>query len=69
LKLGVKIENIWAVEKGDDSYKKALTVAKEKFSNLKIFHGEINDLIKVYKISFDIIYLDFTVPIFSVYKR
>lgn len=66
LKLGVKIENIWAVEMDGSSYKNALTAAKKKFRNLKIFQGAVDDLIKIYRIEFDIIYLDFTKPIFSV---
>lgn len=60
LRLGVRIENVWAVEKHSDSFNSAIHKAKEKFTNLKIFNGNIEDLINIYQIKFDIIYLDFT---------
>lgn len=62
---GVKIENIWAVEKDDSIYKQALMQARDGFPNLKIFKGSFDDFIKISDIAFDIIYLDFTGPIFS----
>ncbi len=63
--LGIQIENVWAIESDKDTYHTALREAKEKYSTLKIFNGTISDLLKITSFKFDIIYLDFTAPLFS----
>ena len=59
-KLGVIVENVWAVEKEDNAYQNALSKAKERFPELKIFSGNMTDLLDLVPAPFDIIYLDFT---------
>ncbi len=65
IKLGVQIENVWAIESNKKTYLSALKRAKAKYPILKIFNGAISDLIKITTFKFDIIYLDFTAPLFS----
>lgn len=65
IKLGVQIENVWAIESNKEIYLSALKKAKAKYPFLKIFNGAISDLIKITSFKFDIIYLDFTAPLFS----
>ena len=69
ISLGVRIENIWAFENNKKLYGKALEKAKKHFPTLKIFSGSIQSFAISYPISFDIIYLDFTAPIFSSSDR
>lgn len=63
--LGVQIENVWAIESNKNVYLDALLSAKKKYPTLKIFNGDISNLIKIISFKFDIIYLDFTAPLFS----
>ena len=65
LELGVQLENVWAIESDKSMYSSALLSAQEKYPSLKIFKGVISDLMKVTSFKFDIIYLDFTAPLFS----
>lgn len=65
IELGVQIENVWAIESDKDMYSSALLSAQEKYPTLKIFKGVISELMKVTSFKFDIIYLDFTAPLFS----
>ncbi|MFP3916538.1 hypothetical protein U5N28_01910 [Lysinibacillus telephonicus] len=65
LQLGISIENIWAVEANEEVYKKALENIKEKYPTLKIFNGIIEDFFEICPKEFDIVYLDFTAPLFS----
>ncbi|MGM0101882.1 hypothetical protein IGI89_001099 [Enterococcus sp. AZ141] len=66
LKYGIKLENIWAVESDSSSYNQALQSLKDNYiPNLKIFKGQLTNVLKLLKIQFDIIYLDFTKPLFS----
>ena len=65
LRLGLRIENIWAIESDKNTFITALENVKLQYPTLKIFHGSIDDFFGVYKLQFDIIYLDFTAPIFS----
>ena len=46
-------------------YQSALNNAKNQYPTLKIFNGSISDLLKITSFKFDIIYLDFTAPLFS----
>ncbi|WP_116585841.1 hypothetical protein [Pectobacterium versatile] len=64
-KIGVRIENIWAIEIDNELYKSALDAAKKKFPTLKIFNGDIADLMQITSFKFDIIYLDFTASLLT----
>ncbi|MBW1746092.1 MAG: hypothetical protein JRJ25_07205 [Deltaproteobacteria bacterium] len=63
--LGIRIENVWAIEADRKHYNSALSVAKCSFPTLKIFHGSFSEFVKVSPLKFDVIYLDFTAPVFS----
>ncbi|MEW7850518.1 hypothetical protein AB2N08_17650 [Massilia aurea] len=63
--LGILVENVWAIESDKEIYHSALTKAKKTYPTLKIFNGSISDLLKITSFKFDIIYLDFTAPLFS----
>ncbi|EFO3334804.1 hypothetical protein AT519_24310 [Escherichia coli] len=65
ISLGVQISNVWAIESDKKMYSAALLSARDKFPTLKIFNGNISDLVKITSFKFDIIYLDFTAPLFS----
>ncbi|MFB1077157.1 class I SAM-dependent methyltransferase [Photobacterium damselae] len=65
LNLGVRIENVWAIEADKEMYSSALKSARKQYPTLKVFHGTISELMKVTPMKFDIIYLDFTGPLFS----
>ena len=65
IKYGIKIENVWAIESKENIYKRAIESVRERYINLKIFHGNIKDFFEIYNYKFDIIYLDFISPIFS----
>jgi hypothetical protein len=60
LKLGVRIENVWAFESDQATYKQALQSARKDFPFLKIFPGSLADFCKTTHLGFDIVYLDFT---------
>jgi hypothetical protein len=65
LKLGVRIENIWAFESDGKIYEEALSKARLEFPKLKIFPGSLADFFKTMHLTFDIIYLDFTASLVS----
>ncbi|HEC0404305.1 TPA: hypothetical protein R1R37_005206, partial [Klebsiella aerogenes] len=65
IKLGVKVENVWAIEADKKTYQKAIESVRIKYPTLKIFNGDISDLVKAISFKFDIIYLDFTAPLIS----
>jgi hypothetical protein len=60
LELGVRIENVWAFESDQTTYKQALQRARNDFPFLKIFPGSLSDFFKTTHLAFDIVYLDFT---------
>ncbi|PQK86777.1 hypothetical protein CG431_06490 [Pantoea ananatis] len=64
-KLGVRVENVWAIEFAEEAYESALKSAKEKYPTLKIFNGDIADLMQITSFKFDIIYLDFTTTLLT----
>ncbi|HCT8172803.1 TPA: hypothetical protein OT908_003181 [Proteus mirabilis] len=64
-KLGVRVENVWAIEMDGTTYRSALDSAKEKYPTLKIFNGDIVDLMQITSFKFDIIYLDFTATLLT----
>lgn len=65
LKLGIQCENVWAVESDKETYKKALNIVKEKYQGFKLYFGKLHEFFEIYPEIFDIIYLDFTAPLFS----
>ncbi|MCD0476756.1 hypothetical protein LPB87_20375 [Flavobacterium sp. EDS] len=65
LELGIRIENIYAFESDKELFEKALRSIKNNFPTLKIYNGKIDSFIKSSFVKFDIIYLDFTTPLFS----
>lgn len=65
LKLGVRIENIYAFENNKKHYKSAIESLRYTFPLLKIFNGDINHFFTSTNTVFDIIYLDFTTSLLS----
>lgn len=65
INLGIRIENIYAFESDNKTYDAALKSIKDNYPTLKIFNGKIDNFVKTNSIRFDIIYLDFTTPLFS----
>lgn len=65
LNLGIRIENVWAFEGENNVYKDAIKSLKGSYPTLKVIRGKIDQFIESTNTKFDIIYLDFTGPIFS----
>lgn len=65
VELGIQVANVWAIESDKELYHSALKNAKKTYPTLKVFNGSISDLLKITSFKFDIIYLDFTAPLFS----
>lgn len=65
LELGVRIENISAFELDAGMYKEALTKVVQQHPGLKLFPGSIDHYLASDPKPFDILYLDFTAPLFS----
>ena len=65
IKLGIRIENVYAFESEKDLYNSALVSLKGTYPSLKIYHGKIDNYLKSSFVKFDIIYLDFTSSLFS----
>jgi hypothetical protein len=65
LSLGVHISNVWAFEQEAKIYTEALKKAHALYPPLKLYPGKIEEFIESANIKFDIIYLDFTGPLFS----
>lgn len=63
--LGIRIENVYAFESDKTYFKQAVTSIKDNYPTLKIFNGKIEQFLSISPVIFDIIYLDFTSPIFS----
>lgn len=60
IRLGIRIENIYAFEGNSKLFTKAIKSLNETYPTLKIFNGQIQDFVKANFLTFDIIYLDFT---------
>ena len=60
LSLGVRVENIYAVELDSDTFQVANSQISSLYPTLKIFKGSIDEFVITYQVKFDIIYLDFT---------
>jgi hypothetical protein len=65
LSLGVQIPNVWAFEQEAKIYAEALKKAHDLHPSLKLYPGKIEEFIEAANIRFDVIYLDFTGPLFS----
>jgi len=65
LSMGVPISNVWAFEQEAKTYTEALGKAHDLHPSLKLYPGRIEDFIESTNVKFDIIYLDFTGPLFS----
>lgn len=63
--LGIRIENVWAFESEEKVYSAAIEKAQIAYPTLKIFPGTIDNFLEFSPTQFDIIYLDFTAPLFS----
>lgn len=68
IRLGVRIENIYAFESDKDCFKEAVDSLHFTYPNLKIFRGNIRDFLTLHEVKFDIIYLDFTGSLLSEFK-
>jgi hypothetical protein len=69
LALGVHVSNVWAFEQDTKLYAAALEKARDLNPALKIYPGKIEDFIATSHIRFDIVYLDFTGPLFSASSK
>ena len=65
LELGVHVSNVWAFEREANLFSDALKRARQLHPSLKLYPGKIEDLIGSTDLKFDVIYLDFTGPLFS----
>lgn len=68
LSLGVRLENMFAFEKKEEEFEKAVIALRGKYPQLKIFNGKIDDFALMHNTVFDIINLDFTETLLSCYK-
>jgi hypothetical protein len=68
LRLGVRIENIYAFESDKGTFKQAVDSLRDNYPTLKIYNGKIENFLLSNFIVFDIIYLDFTESIISAFK-
>jgi hypothetical protein len=69
LSLGVHVSNVWAFEQDASLYASALKKAHDLHAALKIYPGKIEDFIASSRMQFDIVYLDFTGPLFSAASK
>lgn len=68
IRLGVRLENIYAFESDKTSFKQAVESLHNTFPLLKIYKGKIENYAELQNTKFDIIYLDFTGSLFKEYK-
>lgn len=68
IRLGVRIENIYAFESDKNCFRNAVDSLHGTFPNLKIFRGNILEFLSLNEVKFDIIYLDFTGPLLKEFK-
>lgn len=68
LRLGVRIENIYAFESDKDIFKQAIDSLRSNYPTLKIYNGKIENFLLSNFVVFDAIYLDFTESIISTFK-
>lgn len=65
LSLGVRVENIYAVELDSDTFQLANSRISSLHPTLKIFKGSIDEFVITYQVKFDILYLDFTASLLN----
>lgn len=68
VRLGIRIENIYAFESDKTSFKQAVESLHNTFPLLKIYKEKIENYAELQNTKFDIIYLDFTGSLFKEYK-
>lgn len=68
LRLGVRIENIYAFECDKNIFNEAVKSLHQTYPLLKIYRGKIEDYAELQNTKFDIIYLDFTGSLLKEYK-
>ncbi len=68
LRLGVRIENIYAFECDSKLFKEAVNSLHTSYPLLKIYKGMIEDYADLQNTKFDIVYLDFTGSLLKEYK-
>lgn len=59
MKLGVRIENIYAFEIDKDMFKEAVASLHDNYPLLKIYRGKIEDYADLQNTKFNIVYLDY----------
>ena len=68
VRLGVRIENMYAFEYDKDCFKAAVDSLHFTYPNLKIFRGKISEFLSLNEVKFDIIYLDFTKSLIAEFR-
>lgn len=68
VRLGVRIENMYAFEYDRDCFRTAVDSLHFTYPNLKIYRGNILDFLSLNEVKFDIIYLDFTRSLLTEFK-
>lgn len=68
VRLGVRIENIYAFENDKTNFKEAVDSLHSSIPNLKIYRGNILDFLSLNEVKFDILYLDFTRSLLTEFK-
>lgn len=68
LRLGVRIENIYAFECDKQAFRDAVSSLHNSYPLLKIYRGKIEDYAELQNTKFDIVYLDFTGTMLKEYK-
>ncbi len=68
LRLGVRIENIYAFEYDTVLFKEAVSSLHDSYPLLKIYKGKIEQYAELQNTKFDIVYLDFTGSLIKEYK-
>jgi hypothetical protein len=69
LDLGLRVENIWAIESDRAYHRAAIETARSKYPALKVVPLPADRLFTAVARPFDIVYLDFTAPLFSANKK
>lgn len=68
VRLGVRIENIYAFENDKTNFKEAVDSLHSSIPNLKIYRDNILDFLSLNEVKFDILYLDFTRSLLTEFK-
>ena len=66
LKLGVRLENMYAFELGKAEFNQAVIALRGKYPQLKIYNGRIEEFALMHNTIFDIVYL-FSISIMNCY--